>query len=139
MRSLFRPQSLDDDPVFLLRLFYQRFFPYKQYYHWLNYGTGTVTVAALEGFLWRINMLALFLETSQNFTHREFSFTLPSDIYIRYNSFQDIDVMKKEIERLQPVKIDIGAVYSVKACDENISNVLYANTRFNHSQKTKRA
>lgn len=60
-------------------------------------------------------LICLCIDTSQNFTHREFSFTLPSDIYIRYNSFQDIDVMKKEIERLQPVKIDIGAVYSVKA------------------------
>ncbi|KAJ8659505.1 hypothetical protein O0I10_004870 [Lichtheimia ornata] len=95
-----KTQSLDDDPVFLLRLFYQRFFPYKQYFHWLNYGT----------------------DTSQNFTHREFSFTLPSDIYIRYNSFQDIDVMKKEIERLQPVKIDIGAVYSVKPKDKKTVN-----------------
>lgn len=60
-------------------------------------------------------LTCLLVETCQNFTHREFSFTLPSDIYIRYNSFQDIDMMKKEIERLQPVKIDIGAVYSVKA------------------------
>lgn len=53
-RSLSRLQSPDDDPVFLLRLFYQRFFPYKQYFHWLNYGTGKLS--SLQDFLWRINM-----------------------------------------------------------------------------------
>ncbi|KAI9268076.1 hypothetical protein BDA99DRAFT_551089 [Phascolomyces articulosus] len=90
----------EDDQVFLLRLFYQRFFPYKTYFNWLNYG----------------------LDISKNFTHREFSFTLPSDIYIRYNSFANIDVMKKEIERLQPIKIDIGAVYTVKPKDKKTVN-----------------
>ncbi|KAI8089598.1 uncharacterized protein BX664DRAFT_333431 [Halteromyces radiatus] len=84
------------DPIFLLRLFYQRLFPYKLYHTWLSYD----------------------INTSKNFTHREFSFTLTNDIYIRYNSFADMDALKKEIERLQPVKIDIGAVYSVRPKDK---------------------
>ncbi|SAM07389.1 hypothetical protein [Absidia glauca] len=88
--------SEDQDPVFLLRLFYQRLFPYKLYHSWLSYG----------------------INTSKSFTHREFSFTLANDIYFRYNSFADSDALKKEIERLQPVKIDIGAVYSVKPKDK---------------------
>ncbi|KAI7855609.1 hypothetical protein BDC45DRAFT_505452 [Circinella umbellata] len=103
-RAQFQPKFLsttqEDDQVFLLRLFYQRFFPYKTYFSWLNYG----------------------LDISKNFTHREFSFTLPSDIYIRYNSFANVDIMKKEIERLQPIKIDIGAVYSVKPKDKKTVN-----------------
>ncbi|KAF7726475.1 hypothetical protein EC973_008710 [Apophysomyces ossiformis] len=86
----------DDDPVFLLRVFYERFFPYKSYFQWLNYD----------------------LTPTNNFTQREFSFTLPSDIYIRYQSFADIDGFKKELERLQPMKIDIGAIYSVRPKDK---------------------
>ncbi|ORZ22608.1 hypothetical protein BCR42DRAFT_459147 [Absidia repens] len=92
--------SEDSDPVFLLRLFYQRFFPYKLYHSWLSYG----------------------INTSKNFTHREFSFTLTNDIYLRYNSFADMDALKKEIERLQPIKIDIGAVYSVRPKDKKTVN-----------------
>lgn len=32
--------SLEEDPAMLLRVFYQRFFPYKSYFQWLNYGPG---------------------------------------------------------------------------------------------------
>jgi DNA primase small subunit len=39
---------------------------------------------------------------------------LTNDIYIRFKSFPNGEALKKEVERLQPVKIDIGAVYSVK-------------------------
>ncbi|KAG0183210.1 primase, DNA, polypeptide 1 (49kDa) [Apophysomyces sp. BC1034] len=86
----------EEDPVFLLRVFYERFFPYKSYFNWLNYD----------------------LVPTKNFTHREFSFTLPSDIYIRYQSFADIGGFKRELERLQPVKIDIGAIYAVRPKDK---------------------
>ncbi|KAI8393421.1 eukaryotic and archaeal DNA primase small subunit [Radiomyces spectabilis] len=88
--------SRDEDPIFLLRMFYERFFPYKTYFQWLNYD----------------------LVPTKNFINREFSFTLASDIYIRYNSFADVNHLRKEIERLQPVKMDIGAVYTVKPKDK---------------------
>ena len=48
------------------------------------------------------------------FSHREFSFTLKDDIYIRYQSFSDQKDMEKEIQKRCPYKIDIGAVFSQK-------------------------
>ena len=48
------------------------------------------------------------------FQNREFSFTLKDDVYIRYLSFTDQSEMEKEIQKRQPYKIDIGAVYTHK-------------------------
>jgi DNA primase small subunit len=77
-------------------MFYNQLFPWKTYFHWLNYDT----------------------VPSKSFTHREFSFTLASDIYMRFKSFPNVESLKKEVERLQPIKMDIGAVYSVKPKDK---------------------
>ncbi|KAL9538160.1 hypothetical protein MBANPS3_011151 [Mucor bainieri] len=84
------------EPAFLYRMFYNRLFPFKTYFQWLNYDT----------------------TPTRSFTHREFSFTLLNDIYIRFKSFPNVDELKKEIERIQPVKIDIGAIYAVRPIDK---------------------
>lgn len=44
---------------------------------------------------------------------REFSFTLPGDIYCRYLSFRTADEFKNALESSLPDKIDIGAVFSI--------------------------
>ena len=50
------------------------------------------------------------------FTHREFSFTLKDDIYIRYLSFANLEEFEKELQKRCPYKIDIGAVFSHRVC-----------------------
>lgn len=46
------------------------------------------------------------------FLRREFSFTIEDDIYIRYQCFKDVEELKAGIQKRQPHKIDIGAVFS---------------------------
>ena len=46
------------------------------------------------------------------FLRREFSFTIGDDIYIRYQSFRDKSEFEAAIQKKQPHKIDIGAVFT---------------------------
>jgi len=52
------------------------------------------------------------------FTHREFAFTLLGDVYLRYNSFNDADDLKREVCRLNPTRFEVGPVYSARPRDK---------------------
>jgi len=55
------------------------------------------------------------------FSHREWSFTIEDDIYIRYQSFRDQKEMMEMIQKRQPHKIDIGAVFT--ACPKDHTTI----------------
>lgn len=96
--------SQSDFSAEYLQAYYDRLFPYLELFNWLSY----------------------FGDKNKNskyWKNREFSFTLEDDIYIRFQSFDDLSLFKKEIRRKKPFKIDIGAVYNIEPKRKNtISN-----------------
>lgn len=76
----------------VMQTFYKRLYPFKSIFTWLNHQHAP----------------------SRLFTHREFAFTLPGDVYLRYNSFNTADDLKKQVCRLIPSRFEIGAVYNAK-------------------------
>lgn len=80
----------------LLPIYYARLFPFNDYYRWLSYGNVSI------------------------FSKREFSFTLQDEVYLRFQSFRNQKELENEIKRLNPFKIDIGAIYN--ACPKDQRN-----------------
>ncbi|THH30888.1 hypothetical protein EUX98_g3270 [Antrodiella citrinella] len=76
--------------------FYRRLYPFKSIFSWLNHEHTPTKL----------------------FTHREFAFTLPGDVYLRYNSFNTADELKKQVCNLNPTRFEIGPVYSARPKDK---------------------
>lgn len=71
-----------------LTTYYRHLFPYDTFFRWLG------------------------KSNSDYFERREFSFTLEGDRYVRFQCFKNHNELKDTINRSQPIKIDIGAVYN---------------------------
>ncbi|XP_042004028.1 DNA primase small subunit-like isoform X1 [Salvia splendens] len=80
-----------------LKTYYVNFFPYAEMHKWMSYGNDGKHPGCDASY----------------FGRREFSFTLENDIYLRFQSFKDVDDLEKAIKHQCPFKIDIGPVYSV--------------------------
>lgn len=77
----------------VMRTYYRRLYPFDALFRWLNHAHSP----------------------TKSFTHREFAFTLQGDVYLRYQSFQTAEDLKKQACSLNPTRFEIGPVYSAKA------------------------
>ncbi|KAF1840275.1 DNA primase small subunit [Cucurbitaria berberidis CBS 394.84] len=87
-------RSAFSDPE-IMRAFYQRLFPFRQLFQWLNHSA----------------------TPSPHFAHREFAFTLPNDAYLRYQSFPTSDLLRKQCIQMLPSRFEIGPMYSTNPRD----------------------
>lgn len=74
-----------------LRQFYQRLFPFRPLFQWLNHAASP----------------------QPDFQNREFAFVLPNDAYIRYQSFASADLFRKQCLQMTPTRFEIGPQYSM--------------------------
>lgn len=79
----------------IMYAFYQRLFPFRQLFLWLNHHP----------------------KPSTDFAHREFAFTLQNEAYLRYQSFPSADLLRRDILKLNPSRFEIGPVYTANPRD----------------------
>ncbi|KAJ4254991.1 p48 polypeptide of DNA primase [Fusarium torreyae] len=79
----------------VMRSFYQRLFPWRYLFQWLNHSP----------------------TPTNDFGNREFAFTLQNDAYLRYQSFPTHDMLRKDVLRLMPSRFEIGPVYTTNPRD----------------------
>ncbi|CAH2351844.1 DNA primase small subunit [[Candida] railenensis] len=70
--------------------YYERLLPFRYIFQWLNHSP----------------------KPSKDFTMREFAFEFRSGAYQRYNSFSNQDDFKKSVVNANPMRFEVGAVYS---------------------------
>jgi DNA primase small subunit len=78
-----------------LRQFYQRLFPFRPLFQWLNHSP----------------------QPQPDFMNREFAFVLPGGAYIRYQSFATADLFRKQCVQMTPERFEIGPQYSLNPRD----------------------
>ncbi|MCJ1246629.1 hypothetical protein MMC30_003838 [Trapelia coarctata] len=88
------PAAKYTDPGVMLA-FYQRLFPFRPLFQWLNHS----------------------MKPSNDFANREFAFTLANEAYLRYLSYPTADLLRKDVLRLNPARFEIGPVYNTNPRD----------------------
>ena len=83
--------------------FYQRLYPFKSIFHWLNHEPAPTRL----------------------FVNREFAFTLQGEVYLRYNSFANADELKKQVCTLNPTRFEIGPMYSARVSCVDPTSVVW--------------
>lgn len=81
----------------LLRIYYDRLFPFHQMFRWLSYKNDPKSGRASE---------------RDYFLRREFTLVLAGDIFCRYTCFKDAEEYRAQVLARQPVRMEIGAVYT---------------------------
>jgi DNA primase small subunit len=76
----------------IMLTFYHRLYPFKSIFTWLNHQNTPTRL----------------------FTHREFALTLQDDVYLRYQSFNSDEDLKKQVCQMNPTRFEIGPVYSAR-------------------------
>ncbi|KAK5157654.1 hypothetical protein LTR04_005354 [Oleoguttula sp. CCFEE 6159] len=89
-----QPSTKPTDPE-TMKAFYQRLFPFRPLFQWLNHSP----------------------TPGADFAQREFAFTLQNDAYLRYQSFATADLLRKQCVALVPARFEIGPVYSANPRD----------------------
>ncbi|KAI1435853.1 prim-pol domain-containing protein [Xylaria sp. CBS 124048] len=83
----------------VLRTFYQRLFPFRYLFQWLNHSP----------------------IPTNDFSHREFALTIHdatgNEIYLRYQAYQTSDLIRKDIISKLPLRFEIGPVYTTNPRD----------------------
>ncbi|KAA8909783.1 putative DNA primase subunit Pri1 [Sphaerosporella brunnea] len=93
--SLPPAKSSDYSDPEVMRAFYQRLFPWRLLFQWLNHSP----------------------IPSHDFTDREFAFTRQNGAYLRYQSFPNFETLRKEVLEFNPSRFEIGPVYSANPRD----------------------
>merc|ERR1740121_1244649 len=88
----------EDFSMDLLRVYYDRLFPYLQMFRWLSYKNDpkSSSPGVQKDF----------------FLRREFTFVLEGDIFCRYLCFKDAEEFRTQMMSRQPIRMEIGAVFT---------------------------
>lgn len=89
------PISTDYSDPSVMRAFYQRLFPWRTHFQWLNHSP----------------------IPSKDFQHREIAFELQNKAFVRHRSFNNFEQLRTEVLKLNPTRFEIGPVYSANPRD----------------------